>query len=1335
MRRSGLLTRLATGLMFLSTMALLGAACSTTETKEVAAPTVQVSGDVAIEVGETKQLTAKTLDFGDKTETYAWATNDEAVATVDAEGNVLGVAAGTALITATGADSQAVGTWGVHVFVSGGGPAATPKVVVGGPVSVRVGDSIPLVAQTIDGADASYTWSSSADAIATVADGVVTGIAEGEATITATGGSTGASGSWGVFVKVDSTATAPRVTVTGATMSLAVGEALPLTATTANGTDAGYDWTSSDDAVATVDADGVVTAVAAGQAVITATGQDTGAAGSFGVVVGASAAKVTVTGDRMALMVGETLQLAAATADGTDAGYDWASSDDAVATVDATGLVTGVAAGEAIVTATGQDTGAAGAYGVVVFARPGDPTGPGIPLLADWQGSGHADAAAEAFRHWDGDGEVSAGCARCHSGVGLPQYAAGDEVTAAPTDTVITCTTCHDPAVMALDWVEFPSGARVENVGKSARCMACHQGRESTVSVNAKIEAAAVGDDDVSADLSFSNVHYFAAGATLYGGVAMGGYQYDGKPYDVKFRHVEEYDTCTACHNPHTLQLRLDGCATCHENVTDVEDLKDVRMMGSLVDYDGDGDTTEGVYYEVMGLHEQLYAAIQDYAANTAGTAIEYNASAYPYWFDTAGARFASWTPRLLRAAYNYQYVAKDPGAFAHNGKYVIELMVDSIEDLGGAMEGIHRVDAGHFAGSEEAFRHWDAEGEVSASCARCHSATGLSTYLLTGGTFAVEPSNGMLCVTCHDGENFPARYTADDVTFPSGLVVDSGSNTTNLCMQCHQGRESGASVAALIGDLPADEVSASLRFLNVHYFAAGATRFGTQAGGGFEYEGALYNGLFAHTARFQQCNDCHDIHSLQVKVDACGECHEGVTTMADLEEIRMPGSTVDYDGDGDVEEGIAAEVEGLHEELIAAMQAYTDATAGVDGIVYNGSAYPYFFNTEGARYATWTPRLLRAAYNYQYVAKDPGAFAHNARYIVQLLWDSITDLSMAPGVTIDTSALTRNPGPHFDGTSEAFRHWDGDGEVSAGCARCHGGPAGFDAYLETFANPAEGVPISMGLTCETCHTGADYADGAPRKAVEKVVFPSGIEIMNTNGDDSFLCMTCHQGRVAKATIDDAIAAGTLRFQNIHYLAAGAIFYGTDAKVGYEYDGQTYAGKWGHMGATTTRCTFCHTVNGEEHSFEPRVTQSGCACHAGVTDVHDIRVNRAADYDGDGDNTEPLVDEIQGLAALLLGEMQTVSTAGGGAMLLYDSGAYPYFFADVNGSGAHDEGDASFSAWTAGLMKAAHNFQASQKEPGAWAHNTPYIAQLLMDSIVDLGGDLATIAPNPLVRP
>jgi hypothetical protein len=49
---------------------------------------------------------------------------------------------------------------------------------------------------------------------------------------------------------------------------------------------------------------------------------------------------------------------------------------------------------------------------------------------------------------------------------------------------------------------------------------------------------------------------------------------------------------------------------------------------------------------------------------------------------------------------------------------------------------------------------------------------------------------------------------------------------------------------------------------------------------------------------------------------------------------------------------------------------------------------------------------LLRVAYNHQWVNKDPGAFAHNGKYIVQILYDSLSDLGQK--VTVDMTGMIR---------------------------------------------------------------------------------------------------------------------------------------------------------------------------------------------------------------------------------------------------------------------------------------------------------------------------------------
>ena len=676
-----------------------------------------------------------------------------------------------------------------------------------------------------------------------------------------------------------------------------------------------------------------------------------------------------------------------------------------------------------------------------------------VPFEEAWAGSPHANAEAEAFIHWDEDDpqEVPASCAKCHSTPGFMAFVGADGSEAgvvegpAPIGTVIECQACHNDMTVHLDTVVFPSGAEISGLDAEARCMQCHQGRHSTVSVNASIEEAGLDPeadlDTVSEDLGFSNIHYYAAAATQFGTLAKGGYEYDGKSYDSKFDHVEGFDTCVSCHDSHTLEVQVEECTVCHTDVASVEDFATVRMLGSLVDYDGDGDMEEGIMGEITGLQEALYQAMQDYGGEVAGTGIVYDSHAYPYFFiDTDGDgqvtegeaafpnAFNAWTPRLAKAAYNYQVSQKDPGEFAHGGKYIIQLLYDSIEDLNQAvaapvdMSAMSRIDHGHFAGSEEAFRHWDEDGFVPASCSKCHSAAGLPLFATEGVTIAQEPSNGLNCATCHSDLETLERYVFTDVTFPSGATVsfaegeeDTAGLDANLCINCHQGRSSTVTVDGRIGELSDDEVSDALGFINIHYFAAGATLFGDVTKGAYQYADQQYVGRNEHVGAYDTCIECHSSHALEVEYEACSECHEVVETPEDLIKIRI--SEVDYDGDGDVEEGISGEIDTMREALYAAILAYASSTPGVDPIVYESHSYPYFFidtNGDGEatpdeanfgnRYATWTPALLRAAYNYQYAAKDPGAYAHNAPYVIQVLYDSINAMGG------DVSAMTRPP-------------------------------------------------------------------------------------------------------------------------------------------------------------------------------------------------------------------------------------------------------------------------------------------------------------------------------------
>jgi hypothetical protein len=667
------------------------------------------------------------------------------------------------------------------------------------------------------------------------------------------------------------------------------------------------------------------------------------------------------------------------------------------------------------ITATGATSGIAGEYDIYVQNF--------IPNFDEWLGSAHAKVDAEAFNHWNGDGAVPAACARCHTTPGFQDYTGADgtafetmEAATHPIGTTIECQACHNDVANELDVVTFPSGVVVEDLGPEARCMTCHQGRSSSDAVENKIVEAAVGDDEVSAALSFQNIHYYAAGATLYAGRVRGGYQYAEQTYDWRFRHVPERDTCIGCHDQHTLQIRVDECATCHTDVEAVEDVRDIRMMASLhTDYDGDGDREEGVYYEVAGMRERLFATIQQYTEDKGFGSVCYDPVAYPYWFidtDADGAcspteavienKYASWTPRLVRAAYNFQVATKDPGAFAHNAKYTIQLLHDATMDLNDALtapadlSALEREDPGHFNGAGEPARHWDADEEVSGSCSKCHGGSeGFRFFLEHGvGTPVAEPDNGLDCATCH--EDFVDFTTVEvaSVTFPGGTVHEFAESETNLCGTCHSGRTGMADIDARIA-------TGRFAFLNVHYRPAAGIRAGSDGNVGYEYPLHDYSGEFSGHMGGDGCVDCHQPgdseHTFDVNnvVENCASCHRNIDEPTDIRASRHAGR--DYDGDANATEPMAGEIAGLEAALLAELRT--------DGLCYNGAAYPYFFAAgsgspangqcaggEGS-FRSWSPALMKAAHNYQFVHKEYGSWAHNFDYAAQLLIDSIEDL------------------------------------------------------------------------------------------------------------------------------------------------------------------------------------------------------------------------------------------------------------------------------------------------------------------------------------------------------
>ena len=321
-----------------------------------------------------------------------------------------------------------------------------------------------------------------------------------------------------------------------------------------------------------------------------------------------------------------------------------------------------------------------------------------IPYVKEWAASKHALRSGEAFNHWNKEGVIPKPCSKCHSTSGFRDYIGADGGKAgsveheALTGEVIACVACHNKAAREMSEVTFPSGLKVANLGSEAGCITCHQGRESTVSVNKA--TANLPADAVSKKLKFINVHYRAAGATRYGTLAKGAFEYDGLAYKGLYVHDKKSTACTDCHTLHTFKVDVANCDLCHRKVKSTKDFKKVRRTAG--DFDGDGDGKEGIAGEIDTLHKALYAAIKDYAAKVSGSPVVYEAHTYPYFFNDKNNngkadkpeavfpnQYKAWTPRLLKAAYNYQFVAKDPGGYAHNPMYVIQILQDSLADLG----------------------------------------------------------------------------------------------------------------------------------------------------------------------------------------------------------------------------------------------------------------------------------------------------------------------------------------------------------------------------------------------------------------------------------------------------------------------------------------------------------------------------------------------------------------------------------------------------------------------------------------------------------------------------
>ncbi len=346
---------------------------------------------------------------------------------------------------------------------------------------------------------------------------------------------------------------------------------------------------------------------------------------------------------------------------------------------------------------------------------------------------------------------------------------------------------------------------------------------------------------------------------------------------------------------------------------------------------------------------------------------------------------------------------------------------------------------SGHGSTGASPWNYYDFKS-ITGECNRCHTTTGFIKYITTGDSTAwgsaSDTTKEMLgCNACHINYSYALR-SANQVKakYTGGEVTYSNVGTSNLCLNCHVGRESGASVIAMNN-------YTGVPFVNSHYLAAGGIVFGKI---GFEYAGRVYSDPAVYNHRYIGTNDSRGNSAAESTKGPCVGCHLANKTQPGEKHTLKPyivtgaslSPTCTTSGCHDVATDrtlIDVTWKPRYKAALLALKYYL-ANNQYRKLYYN-SSNPYFFidsdgdgvlsaaesvmtNAQWKWYSVGGAEADRsvsaknnmgAAFNYNLLIHDKGGVAHNSYYTRRLIYDAIDwldDNNMNYSVSTSLNAL-----------------------------------------------------------------------------------------------------------------------------------------------------------------------------------------------------------------------------------------------------------------------------------------------------------------------------------------